>query len=294
MALAAGVAVTTAFPLTTALIVIFAGMLHATWNALARAAADRLATFAIFGTVGAAIGAIGIVVTPAPATAAWPYLAVSTVLQTVYVLFLIRSYRLGDFNQVYPIARGSAPLLVAIVATVFIGDRTTGPELAGIAVICAGLGVLALARPRGDGAPPHWPAVRAALLTGAAIASYTIVDGVGVRLSGTAVGYGSWLFLLMGPPLVACALVGRGRALFGLARAQLWRGVAGGVLTTAGYGIVLWAQTTGSLAVVAALRETGVVTGALIGVLVFRERAAVARVLAAVTVAAGAALINLR
>jgi drug/metabolite transporter (DMT)-like permease len=294
MAHGAGVAVTTAFPLATALVVIFAGMLHATWNALARATADRLATFAIFGVVEATCGAIGIALTPSPAVAAWPYLAVSTVLQTLYVIFLIRSYRLGDFNQVYPIARGSAPLLVAIVATVVVGDRTTGAELAGIAVICAGLGVLALARPRGNGAPPHWPAVRAALLTGVTIAAYTIVDGVGVRLSGTAAGYGSWLFLLMGPPIVGWVLAVRGRALIGSARTQLWRGVVGGLLTIAGYGIVLWAQTTGSLAVVAALRETGVITGAVIGVFVFRERAAVARIAAAVTVAAGAALINLR
>ncbi|HKD98702.1 MAG TPA: hypothetical protein VKB69_14075 [Micromonosporaceae bacterium] len=294
MAHAEGVAVTTAFPLATALIVIFAGMLHATWNALARSTSDRLVTFAIFGVVEASCGAVGVLLAPAPAVAAWPYLAVSTVLQTLYALFLIRSYRLGDFNQVYPIARGSAPLLVAIVATLVIGDRTTGPELAGIAVISAGLGVLAFARPRGEGATPHWPAVRAALLTGAAIAAYTIVDGVGVRLSGSAVGYGSWLFLLMGPPIVGCALFVHGRNLAGLARTQLWRRVAGGVLTVAGYAIVLWAQTTGSLAVVAALRETGVITGAVIGVFVFRERAAVARIAAAVTVAAGAALINLR
>ncbi len=287
------VAVTTAFPLTTALIVIFAGVLHATWNAMAKATPDRVVAFALFGLAYFACGAIGIVLTPPPAVASWPFLAASMMLHTIYAMLLVRSYRLGDFNQVYPIARGSAPLLVAIVATVVVGDRMTGLELAGVATICAGLGMLAFSRPAGGSGTPHAPAVRAALYTGVAIATYTISDGVGVRSSGTAAGYGSWLFFLMGPPLVVWALAVRGRSLVTLARPQLWSGIVGGVLGVAGYGIVLWAQTTGALAVVAALRETGVITGAIIGVAVFRERAAATRIIAAITVAAGATLINL-
>src|SRR5215475_3179374 len=140
-----------AFPLSAALAVIGAGMLHATWNAMAKANADRVTTFAIYGASYTCCGAIAVVFTPAPAVAAWPYLALSGLLHAVYSFLLVRSYRLGDFNQVYPIARGSAPLLVALLAAVFAGDRLTVAELLGIAVICAGLGVLALFRPRAEG-----------------------------------------------------------------------------------------------------------------------------------------------
>jgi drug/metabolite transporter (DMT)-like permease len=291
-------AVASAFPLSAAFAVIGAGMLHATWNAMAKANPDRVTTFALYGAAYTVCGAIAAVFAPAPAVAAWPYLAASGVLHAVYSFLLVRSYRLGDFNQVYPIARGSAPLLVALPAAVFAGDRLTVTELAGIAVICAGLGVLALVRPRSTVAAGatgrSGPAVRAALLTGASIAAYTISDGLGVRASGTAVGYASWLFVVTGPPILAWALAGRVRHVLAGARRQLASGLAGGVLGVVGYAVVLWAQTTGALAVVAALRETGVITGAIIGVAIFRERAAAPRIIAAVMVAAGAAVINLR
>jgi drug/metabolite transporter (DMT)-like permease len=297
----AAIAVTAAFPLSTALAVIGAGMLHATWNAMAKAVSDRHATFALYGATWAVCGAIGALVAPAPARAAWPWLATSCVLHVVYAALLVRSYRLGDFNQVYPLARGTAPLLVAIVATVFIGDRMTIAELCGVAVICAGLGLLAFVRPRGHQAhdqdqrvrQPRRRAVGAAALTGVSIAAYTISDGLGVRSSGSALGYAGWLFLLAGPLTLGWAMSRRPAEVWTSMRAHAWSGLTGGVLGVAAYAIVLWAQTTGTLAVVAALRETGVITGAVIGVAVFRERAAASRIVAAVTVAAGAALINL-
>jgi drug/metabolite transporter (DMT)-like permease len=292
----AAIAVTTAFPLSAALAVIGAGMLHATWNAMAKAADDRRAVFALYGSAWAACGVIGAVIAPMPAAAAWPWLSTSSVLHVIYAALLVRSYHLGDFNQVYPLARGTAPLLVAIVATAFVGDRMTIGELVGVAVICAGLGLLALARPRrGDPGVPQSRAraVRAAVLTGVSIAAYTLSDGLGVRASGSALGYASWLFLISGPLTLAWAVSRRDGATWRSARENLGSGLAGGVLGVVAYGIVLWAQTTGALAVVAALRETGVITGAIIGVAVFRERAATSRIVAAVTVAAGAALINL-
>jgi len=297
----AAIAVTAAFPLSTALAVIGAGMLHATWNAMAKAVTDRHATFALYGAIWAMCGAAGALLAPVPHRAAWPWIATSSVLHVIYAALLVRSYRLGDFNQVYPLARGTAPLLVAGVAVVFVGDRMTIAELCGVAVICAGLGLLAFVRPREADQrnqdqrvrQPGRRAVGAALLTGVSIATYTITDGLGVRASGAPLGYASWLFLLSGPLTLGWAMSRRPAAVWSSMRAHAWSGFAGGVLGVAAYAIVLWAQTTGALAVVAALRETGVITGAIIGVAVFRERAAASRVLAAVTVAAGATLINL-
>src|SRR5262249_46789313 len=120
-----------AFPLTAALAVIGAGMLHATWNAMAKANPDRVTTFAIYGVSYTCCGAIAVVFAPVPAAAAWPYLALSGLLHAVYSFLLVRSYRLGDFNQGYPIARGSAPLLVALLAAGFAGARLTVPPLVG-------------------------------------------------------------------------------------------------------------------------------------------------------------------
>lgn len=279
------------FPAATAIAVVFAGVLHATWNAMAKATTDRTMTFAAFGVVYIAGGAGGVLVTTRPDAGAWPWLALSAVLHTVYTVLLARSYRLGDFNQVYPIARGSAPLIVAAVATLAIGDRMTAAQLVGVATISAGLGVLALAGRRRVARE----AVGAAFLTGASIAAYTLSDGLGVRASHHPVGYASWLFLLMGPGVTWWAVSRRGLGDLRRLPPRQWTvGVIGGVIGLVAYGIVLWAQTTGALAVVAALRETGVITGAILGVVLFRERLAVARVLAAITVAAGAALVNLR
>jgi drug/metabolite transporter (DMT)-like permease len=136
--------------------------------------------------------------------------------------------------------------------------------------------------------------VWAALLTGASIAAYTILDGIGVRRSGSPVGYSGWLFLEMGLLIIAWTFAAQGRELLPAMRARWVMGFIGGVIGVIGYAVVLWAQTTGALALVAALRETGVVTGAIIGVVIFRERLGPARIAAAATVALGVALINIR
>lgn len=281
------------FPVFTAVAVIFAGVLHATWNAMAKATPNRYAAFALFGLAYLACGVVAVAWAAAPAAAAWPWLATSTTLHVVYSWQLTRCYRLGDFNQVYPLARGTAPLLVALVATTALGDELTTPQLVGVATVCGGLGVLALARGSGV-AGPSWPAIRAAVLTGVTIAAYTILDGIGVRRSGSPLGYSGWLFLTMGPLIVAWTFAAQRRALLSALRQHWVMGFIGGVIGVIGYAVVLWAQTTGALAVVAALRETGVVAGAVIGVVVFRERLGPARIAAAAAVALGVALINVR
>jgi drug/metabolite transporter (DMT)-like permease len=280
-----------AFPVLPALAVIGAGVLHATWNAMAKAIKDRYAGFALMGAAAAACGVVLLLVSPVPARAAWPWLCASAVLHGVYTALLARCYRHGDFNQVYPLARGTAPLLVALVAATTLGERLSLAQLAGIAAVCGGLGALALA---GGNLRAHRAAVAAALLTGVSIAGYTLLDGIGVRHSGSAPGYGGWLFLQEGTLVFGWAVAVRGRALLpGLA--AHWRpGLAGGVVSVVAYGVVLWAQTRGALAAVAALRETGVITGALIGVVAFKEPMGRPRIVAATVVAAGVALINLR
>jgi drug/metabolite transporter (DMT)-like permease len=283
--------VSDAFPLLPALAVIFAGVLHATWNALAKGASDRYAGFALIGIAQAGAGLLMVVFSAAPARAAWPWIAASVTLHVVYTALLARSYELGDFNQVYPLARGTGPLIVAFVAATALGEHLSVTQLAGVCAVCGGLGALALA---GGVSRRQTNAIGAALLTGVSIAGYTLVDGVGVRHAGTATGYSGWLFLLMGPLVVAWVYLARGAAVWHGVAAQWRLGLPGGLISVVGYGIVVWAQTRGALAAVAALRETGVITGAIIGAVFFRERMGLPRFAAAGVVVLGVALINVR
>lgn len=226
-----------------------------------------------------------------PARAGWPYLIGSVVLHVEYNLLLMRSYRLGEFGQVYPIARGTSPLLVALAGAVFVGEHLSALRLLGVVVISAGLGTLVFV----GGVPTQAarPAIAAALLTGVAIASYTTLDGLGVRSAGTVTGYTGWLFVLQGPVLPVAAAVARRGLLWRQVRPHLWAGLAGGLLSLAAYGLVLWAQTRGALAPIAALRESGVIVGAVIGTVLFGERFGRWRIAATMLVAAGVVLVTI-
>lgn len=250
--------------------VLLAAVLHALWNALAHAIEDRLGGFALIGTA-VTIGAVVIVLlAPAPARPSWIFLGISTALHIGYTLLLMLSYRSGEFGQVYPLARGTSPLLVAIAAAVFAGEHLPAIRLVGVLVVSGGLATLVFA----GGVPTRAarPALGAALLTGVAIASYTTVDGLGVRHAESVAGYTGWLFLLQGPVLPLAALAVRRGALVRALRPHAVAGLVGGALSLAAYGLVLWAQARGALAPIAALRETSVIFGALIGALVFHER----------------------
>jgi len=276
-------------PLPVVAAVLLAAFLHAAWNAVAHAIADRLIGFALIGAAATAGGAVLTLVVGAPAPASWPYLAVSAALHVGYSLLLLRSYEMGEFGQAYPLARGTSPWLVAIGAAAFAHETLTPPRLAGVAVISVGLASLVFA---GRLTRADVPAIGAALLTGVTIAAYTTVDGLGVRHAGGALGYAAWLFIAEGAVIPLMAVAARREKLCVQARPHLAAGLAGGVASIIAYGLVLWAQTRGALAPIAALRETSVIIGAIIGALVFRERFGRWRIVATVLVAGGVALIN--
>ena len=271
--------------------VLLAAVLHATWNALLKGGQDRLATFVLLDLTGVVLCTLAVPLLPGPAPASWGFIALSTLIHTGYKLLLIESYRTGgDLSQVYPLARGSAPLLVAGFAGLVVGERLGPLRLAGVLVVCVGL--VLLVGVNGRQVAAHRRAVGFALATGVSIAAYTVADGLGVRRSGSALAYIAWLFLAEGLPLpVYAATWGRRHLKAGL-RANLARGLVCGVLALAAYGLVIWAQTRGALAVVAALRETSVVVAALIGSVVFGERFGYRRTVAAAVVTAGIVLLN--
>ena len=272
-------------------VVLLAALLHATWNAMAHAVPDRLIAFALIGTAYLIAGGAMAAATPLPAAGSWVYLIASVLLHVLYNLLLMRSFMLGEFGQVYPLARGTAVAVVAVLATVAIGEAMPPVRLVGMILVCVGLA--ALVAPLGRTAHAELPAVVAALGTGVMIAGYTTVDGVGVRGSGSVLGYTGWLFLLQGAALPILAYARRGRGLARQARPYLLVGLAGGVLSLTAYGLVLWAQTRAPLAPVAALRETSSLMGAIIAAVVFKESFGRRRILAAVVVTIGVVLANL-
>ncbi|HVE31131.1 MAG TPA: EamA family transporter, partial [Mycobacteriales bacterium] len=247
--------------------------------------------FALIGAAYLIAGGAMVAVTPLPAAGSWVYLSASVLLHVLYNLLLMRSFMLGDFGQVYPLARGTAVAVVAVLATVAVGEAMPPIRLVGVVLVCVGLA--ALVAPLGRTAHAELPAVVAALGTGVMIAGYTTVDGVGVRGSGSVLGYTGWLFLLQGAALPILAYARRGRGLARQARPYLLAGLAGGVLSLTAYGLVLWAQTRAPLAPVAALRETSSLMGAIIAAVVFKESFGRRRILAAVVVTVGVVLTNL-
>jgi drug/metabolite transporter (DMT)-like permease len=270
--------------------VLTAAVLHATWNALVKPAGDRLALLAVMGVASTA-GCLALIpLVPVPHRGSWVALGASVALHLGYNLLLIGSYRDGDFNQVYPLARGSAPPLVALGAVLATGERLSPLQTAGLATLSGGLLLLAL-----GGRVASRRAALLALATGCAIATYTVVDGVGVRASGSAAGYAAWLFALSGltVPLLRLLLAAGGRRFARVPRGLALRGAAAAALSVTAYGLVLWAQTRGALAVVAALRETSVVFAGAIGALHFGEELPVRRIAAGVVVSGGAAVLAL-
>ncbi|GGP37170.1 DMT family transporter [Streptomyces melanogenes] len=276
--------------LTVALAVLLAAVTHASWNAMAHTIKDQLVAFTLIGGGGTVIGAVLALFTPLPASGAWPYLVTSALLHIAYQVLLMRSFSLGDFGQMYPIARGTAPLVVTVLAVLFVGESLNAWQAAGVAVASAGLVGVALWGIRGSGARPHWPALVAAGATGLSIAAYTVVDGVGVRASHTPLGYIAWLMILEGLLIPLYALYRRRGELVAQLRPYAVRGLLGAALSMAAYGLVLWAQTRAPLAPVAALRESSIIVGAAIGTLFLKERFGGPRIVAAGVLVVGIGL----
>ena len=271
------------------LIVIGAGVLHAAWNAIAKQLDDRLMAFAVMGIALTAGGVLVMVLAGLPArTAVW-FAVASAVIHFGYELGLLHSYRLGAFNQVYPIARGTSPLVVAVAAYFVADEHLAAVSLAGVAVLAFGLMSLALSA--GRLTRDELPAITAAVLTGLAIAGYTVVDGLGVRAAHNPYAYTGLMFALQGPVFPVIALVRRPASRW-RDRRLLGAGLLAGALSVVAYGIVLWAQSRAPLAEVAAIRETSVIFAALIGMVFLREGFGARRVAAAVVIAAGIVLIT--
>ena len=275
------------------LAVLAAAACHAAWNALLKLRLEPLLAISLI-TISCALVVLPLVpFVPIPPTPAWKYIIASLLIHLIYYVLLAEAYRHGDLGLVYPLARGSAPLLTAIAATVWFGEDIGPIGWAGVGTLAAAVLLLSL---RGGGDPRVFAgrAVSFALLTAASICAYTVVDGAGARISGSAPSYIVWLLVCDGLVMTLFGLWLAGARLFGHFAENWTSMLGGGALAATGYGIAIWAMTVAPVALVAALRETGVLFAALIGVVFLGEPLRFLRVIAAVMAVAGALLIRFR
>jgi drug/metabolite transporter (DMT)-like permease len=274
---------------TVALLVLFSALMHAIWNYLVKASPDGLLDTVGLAVGGSLIAACLLPFVPFPAEECWPWLGITIFIHIGYFLALVAAYRHADLSVAYPIMRGSAPVLVAL-ATPLTGDVLSPGTLAGVFLVAVGITLPAwLGMHRGAVAKTGvWFACGNAVL----IASYTLIDGMGVRLSGSAVSYTLWLFFLDAWGILAIALWQRGFSVIGHLR-QRWKlALSGSVLALGSYGIVLWAMTIAPIPAIAALRESSVIFAALLGAILLKERMGRWRIAGSVLVAFGAAAIR--
>jgi drug/metabolite transporter (DMT)-like permease len=273
------------------LAVLGAAVLHASWNVLVKLNLDRFLSLFLLQTLMGVMGVAMLAVFPWPSPASLPYALVSGLLHTGYNLFLARAYRTGDLSQVYPIARGTAPLLALLGSALFVHEPITTLAVAGIVILVGGIWMIAF------GGGKHLRLDRVTLFyalgTSIFIGVYTLVDGLGGRVSGAPSGYAAMVFVLDAIFLATTAIALRGPGVV-TAVAPFWRsGLLGAVLSTGGYWIVIWAMTKAPIATVAALRETSILFVLVMSHQVLRERLSSWRVSGALLIVGGAVALRM-
>ena len=270
-------------------LVLVGALLHASWNALVKSSTDKALDTALIHLLGSVITLPMVAVLGWPPAEAWPYMAASVVIHIAYYTALTGAYKHGDLGLTYPLMRGTAPLLVALSASVTLGEHLSPLAWAGVlgiscGVLALGLGSKTVGSPR---------AIRFALANAVVIAIYTVVDALGARISGNAIQYVVALFVLDGWPFALIVLSRRGKAAWPYAR-QRWPVATLGAFASLGsYGIALWAMTRAPVATVAALRETSVLFAALLGSWFLKEAFTLRRALGTGVIVAGVMALRL-
>ena len=274
-------------------LVLLAAVLHASWNAVVKSSGDRFLSFTAIRGTGTVIAAGATFFVTVPLSEAWPYLVAGWVIHNCYYVVLLQSYRFGDLSHVYPLARGVAPVTVAVLAAVFAGEVLNTGGMIGIGLVSAGIISLMFTGRRDESGPGGGlKPVLLAVATGLFIATYTVVDGIGIRLGETALGYIVWLNIGEGIPFMIAALALRPKEVGPFLKLHWPRTTGTGLLVVLAYGLVLYALSQGAMAHVSALRETSVLFAAVIGVVLLREPLGPRRIAAAAVIVAGIILLQ--
>lgn len=268
-------------------LVLLGAIAHASWNGLLKGASDPFLLMAVIRTVGLLYGLTVVILLPPPPAEAWALLAAACIAHWVYFGLLLQSYRVGDMSMIYPIARGSAPVILAVGAYLSVDERLSTGQISGLVLSTVGLTSLGW-QARRDWRPAGW-----ALLTGISIAAYSLFGGLGVRATGSALIFAGWLEAIIGIGFVLLAIARRGAACGTFIRQHGVRGFVAGAISAAGFFAFLLAAQYLPLGPISAVRESSVIFGTLIGAIAFKEPFGRSRLLAAVLVTAGVALLAL-
>lgn len=271
-------------------LVLLAALMHAAWNALVKSSPDRLMELTALNLAAGVVALVALPFVGLPGKQAAPYLVATMVVHSVYYALLLLSYARGGLSLVYPIARGSSPIIVAAASGLFFSESIGLLQWVGVALIGMSIASLAL-----SGGVKHLSsgAVLLSLATGVSIGAYTLIDGAGARVARTPTSYIVMIFVLNSLPLLVAPLIFRRGVALTRLRAQWKTAALGGVLSFAAYGVAIWAMTRGTIALVAALRETSVVLAAMIGATFLHEPFGRSRVVASIGVALGIIVLRL-
>ncbi len=271
--------------------VLFAALMHACYHAIIKLGDDKIAALGVIAGFETLYGIIGTFIFPMPPAEAWFWILLAVALQTLYRFFVCYAYRLGDLSQVMPIARGTAPLLVTLGSAIWLGEKLNGLELVAIGMIAVGIMTLAFARNPGQLFDRRAGAV--AMISGITVAAYSMVDGIGVRVTGNAASYVWWLTMTGGFAFLVPALAMRGPQTVTLLKARWYVGAIGALFSLSTYWIVMWAMMRAPIGLVSALRETGVIFAVIIGIVFLKERPGALRIAAVALAAAGIVMLKL-
>lgn len=269
---------------SAALLMLASGAAHALVNAILKSGGDKMSSRALID------GSSALLVLPLAFIVPFPHGAVGWLLASfaihlVYLIAVIKAFEGADMSAVYPVMRGTAPVIAALVSVLWLRDPISLPVIVGIAMVTTGTALSAWWN------APDRKALGWALLTGATIAAYTVIDAKGVRSSPSAISYIVWVFLLLGFGIGTLFALWRGPRFLAEARSQWKPGLAAGALSIVTYGLALWAYRLGDVPRLAALRETSILFGVGIAVLVLKENVGRARLIGAGLIAVGAAML---
>ncbi len=263
------------------ILILISGCAHAIVNAILKSGKDKMSGRALIDGFSAVLVAPAALLLPLPVHA-WGWLAASWIVHLLYLVTLIKSFEQSDMTVAYPIARGVAPVLAAAVAVTFFHEPITFYVALGILLIALGVAFIGISHTM------HGKALLWALLTGACIAGYTVIDAQGVRAAPSAASYIVWIFIMMGGGIGAVFAIWRGREFLISAAAQWRPGLVAGALSILTYGLALEAFRLGSTPRLAALRETSILFATAIAVTFLNEKLSRARKIGVAAIALGA------
>ena len=277
--------------LVTFVAVFGAAILHATWNTLLKSGDDKVLSMAgiVIGHIPFGMAALFFV--SLPSIQSFPYIAASIIFHAGYQFFLLKSYQIGDLTHVYPLARGSAPILVTIFSMFVLGVKLDQLQL--FAILLITFGIISLTLDRYDNGQFNFQTTQFALITGVFIASYSLVDGLGARVSENSWGFYSCLTIGNGIVAICYLLLTRPITLVDLAFKGRKVVIIGGGTSFLAYGIVTWAFTQAPIALVTALRETSIIVVLLMGALFLKERLSFIKVCSTLLTLFGVILLRL-